>query len=291
MNETLTISIVTANFNNAPFLDDFFKSVKESSLLPTELVIVDDASTDDSMKIIHKWEKQYPCPITIIELERNIGFANAINLAIEESKGDLVLRIDPDDFLHEKRVELEYNYLCANPEVDIIGSNTYYYNNTLKKVVGKSSFPISVHKINKGIQKGIITLSNGSFTSRKEVLLQTRYKQEFFGFEEYVLFAEMVKNGVTIKNLPQTLTYYRVDNQNRNIHHMLRVQKGISNQRRKIFGKGNTLITIYTRALSAYLYWSALRATSKIGFIFFLSLTIPFKINRISRLTDRFTEQ
>lgn len=291
MYKNLTISIVTANFNNAPYLDDFFKSIKESSLLPSEVVIVDDASTDNSIKIISKWEKLSPCPFTVIELKRNIGFANAINLAIEKSKGDLVLRIDPDDFLHQKRIELEYNYLCTNPQIDIIGSNTSYYNNSLKKVVGRSSFPTSTQKINKGIQKGIITLSNGSFTSKKEVFKQNKYKQEFFGFEEYVLFAEMVKNGVIIKNLHQSLTYYRVGNQNRNIHHMLRVQKGISNQRGKIFGKGNNLIVIYTRAISAYLYWCALRATSKIGFIFFISLTIPFKINRISRLRERFTGQ
>ena len=52
MKETASVSIIAANYNNGKYLKDFIGSVNESSVLPKELIIVDDGSLDESINIL-----------------------------------------------------------------------------------------------------------------------------------------------------------------------------------------------------------------------------------------------
>lgn len=281
MKNNLTITIVTANYNNSPFLSDFFRSVCNSSSLPDELIFVDDASTDNSIAIANEWAKKCGFPVKVINLTKNQGFANALNLGIKASSHSLILRVDPDDFIHPKRIEKEKSFLECNPKIHIVGSNTFYFNQQKQKNVGKSFFPANHHKIKKLHEDGFVGISNGSFSARKEIFDVIEYEQKYVPYEEYVVFSKMIKSNFTVENLPDHLTYYRIHNQKRCYQSALRKQKGISEQREIIFGKKTSLLTTHLRTLANFFYWKSLTAPNQLVKWAFFAAALPFKIRSV----------
>ncbi|SAK81497.1 glycosyl transferase family 2 [Caballeronia temeraria] len=94
-------SVVSAVYNVAPYLDEYFRSVIAQTLdfrSCIELVMVDDGSPDDSARIIRKWQRKYPDNIRYVRKE-NGGQASARNLGIEQATGSWITFIDPDDFV------------------------------------------------------------------------------------------------------------------------------------------------------------------------------------------------
>ena len=76
MNETPRVSIGVLNWNGYPFLEQRFGSVMAQTYRPLEIIVVDDASTDDSLDLIHQKFSQ----VRLIVNEINLGFAGGIHV-------------------------------------------------------------------------------------------------------------------------------------------------------------------------------------------------------------------
>ncbi|SAL00358.1 glycosyltransferase, group 2 family protein [Caballeronia pedi] len=101
MKSTRRYSVVSAVYNVAPYLDEYFSSLFAQTLDfrdCIELVMVDDGSPDDSARIIRKWQRKYPDNIKYVR-KANGGQASARNLGLEHATGGWVTFIDPDDFV------------------------------------------------------------------------------------------------------------------------------------------------------------------------------------------------
>ncbi len=88
------VSIVAANYNNDKYLDDFIISINSSTLLPKELIIVDDGSDDGTRDILKKLEDD-PV-ITVIYHTHNQGKGAAVRTGFAAATGDIVLIQDAD---------------------------------------------------------------------------------------------------------------------------------------------------------------------------------------------------
>jgi glycosyltransferase involved in cell wall biosynthesis len=280
MPNSCTLSIVSANYNNAPFLDDYFESICKSTVLPNELIFVDDASTDGSLEMAKGWEKKCPFPVIILGLTKNIGFANALNAGIKVAKGDLILRLDPDDFVHPNRIGKEKEFLEQNPTIDVAGSNTYYYNSFRRRVVGKSNFPAKHADIEHLFRKGFVGICNGSFTARRSVFETVSYEQQFVPIEEYVLFSKMILAKLTLANITEPLTYYRLHKQNRSVEALRKNSETIANQRKLLWDETLSNCNLRLRVVSGYFYWESLMA--KNSFVYWIFL-IPLVLLRLKR--------
>jgi glycosyltransferase involved in cell wall biosynthesis len=91
-------SVLINNYNNAPFLRQCVESVLNQSLLPDEIIVADDGSTDGSLEILREYVPQ----ITLLELPHGTGTpvcnqAIAIERALRASTGELVFFLDGDD--------------------------------------------------------------------------------------------------------------------------------------------------------------------------------------------------
>ncbi|MDD4384165.1 MAG: glycosyltransferase family 2 protein [Bacteroidales bacterium] len=277
MNKHLTLSIVVANFNNQKYLDTFFESIDKSSQKPDELVFVDDKSTDNSLLLAKKWKKKANYKFVLIALDSNQGFANALNIGIKKSTGDLILRIDPDDFFHPHRIMVEKEYLTNNPDIHIVGSNTYYFNSHRARVVGHSFSPVLHNEILKRFQKGVISIANTSYTARREVFDKVIYEQDFVPYEEYVIFSKMLSSSFKTHNISQPLTYYRVHSQIRSYRFIKNKLQDISDQCYAIWGNKISSFTLSMRTIDSYLYWRWLRSNNLLFQLFWMALGIPFK--------------
>jgi len=100
------VSIVVVTWNSAPFLPRCFDGIANQTHRETELIVVDNASSDDSLAKV-------PANATIIRNETNAGFARAANQGIAAARGDFVLLVNPDAYLTPTYIE---RLLRANPD-------------------------------------------------------------------------------------------------------------------------------------------------------------------------------
>ena len=101
------ITIVIPNYNGIKYLRECLESIYEQDYKEYELIIIDNASTDDS----YQWLKQDK-KIAFIQLDKNYGFSYAVNKGIRLAKGEYILLLNNDtklckDFLSEALQAIE----------------------------------------------------------------------------------------------------------------------------------------------------------------------------------------
>jgi len=94
----MQISVVIANYNYGKYLGRCVRSILSQSIDRKiyEVVIVDDASTDDSLAIMNTFSTE----VRVIENQANMGLAYTANVGITSAKGRYVVRLDSDDYVH-----------------------------------------------------------------------------------------------------------------------------------------------------------------------------------------------
>jgi hypothetical protein len=95
------VSIVINNFNYARYLSQSIDSALSQTHASTEVVVVDDASADDSRSVIRRYGER----IIPILLEQNGGQAAAMNAGFRVSRGEIVIFLDSDDYLYPQAAE------------------------------------------------------------------------------------------------------------------------------------------------------------------------------------------
>lgn len=122
-------TVVSAVYNVEKYLDDYFRSLVEQSLSFKRhlyLIVVDDGSTDNSAKIIKRWQTKFPNNIRYIYKE-NGGQASARNLGLQYVDTDWVTFIDPDDFVNSQYFKVIDDTLISNKDVYAIGCSLELY--------------------------------------------------------------------------------------------------------------------------------------------------------------------
>lgn len=108
------ISIVTTLFNYARFLDDMINSCLKQTYENWELIIVDDCSKDDPMKVFEKYQGDER--IKYIRFDKNRGYSVAKNEGIIASEGEYIVMIDADDMLTDISLAVRYEVLKEQTE-------------------------------------------------------------------------------------------------------------------------------------------------------------------------------
>jgi len=112
------ISAIIPNFNHAKFLPRSVGSFLNQPLLPAEIIIVDDASTDNSLQVLEALAAQHPI-IRVLRNERNLGCNATVNRTIELAKGDYVLFTAADDEIRPGVFEHATRMLRAYPQAGL----------------------------------------------------------------------------------------------------------------------------------------------------------------------------
>lgn len=127
------ITVLIANYNNGRFFKDCFDSLIAQTLTDWEAVILDDASTDNSLDLIRKITEN-DSRFTIYTNESNKGIGYTKRRLIELSTSEICGFLDPDDALIKNALEIVFNVHTQNPEVGLVYSNFVYCDDQLSKV-------------------------------------------------------------------------------------------------------------------------------------------------------------
>ena len=111
-NSVPVLSVLMAVHNGHPYLRESLDSLLRQTYSDFELIVVDDASTDSSLEIL---QAEKDPRLRIISLKRNLGLADALNLALEHAKGALVARMDADDIASPGRFLAQVERMNSEP--------------------------------------------------------------------------------------------------------------------------------------------------------------------------------
>lgn len=116
-----TFSIVTAVYNTAEFIDEAIESIINQTvgIDRIQLILVNDASTDNSLEICRKWEAQYNQDILVIDQEVNQGVSAARNTGLKYAVGKYVGFLDSDDKYTPNVCETVEQFFIQNANVDV----------------------------------------------------------------------------------------------------------------------------------------------------------------------------
>lgn len=121
-----TISVIIPVFNTEKYVGECIDSIIQQKEIDLEIIIVDDGSTDNSLKICKEYERLYD-NITVVHTE-NRGLSAARNLGVSLARGVYVHFVDSDDFLPGDNVYQILFRKLENKEVDLIVGKTVFYN-------------------------------------------------------------------------------------------------------------------------------------------------------------------
>jgi len=114
-----TVSIVMVNFNAGAYLAAAVESVLAQEGVAAEIVVVDNASADRSLA--HLAERVPDERVRTIRLPRNVGFAQACNVGLAETKGELILFLNPDCRMRAGALARLVAELAAHADVGMAG--------------------------------------------------------------------------------------------------------------------------------------------------------------------------
>jgi glycosyltransferase involved in cell wall biosynthesis len=133
------ISIGLTCYNNADTIIDALRSVFAQTFQDWELIIIDDNSTDGSFEIVQSVKD--PRVRAYKETERK-GFVWALNQMTHMATGKYYARMDADDMMHPERLFKQYEYLNANPDVDIVDTAMYSMDQQCRGIGVRGRYPL-----------------------------------------------------------------------------------------------------------------------------------------------------
>lgn len=227
----MKISILTAVYNAAPFLQQCLDSLLAQTHSDFEVICVDDASTDDSLRILNGYAQQ-DARIHVIHQDTNTGQAVARNHALQYASGEFTMMLDADDWLASNALQIICETLQNTEHTDCVimrllftyqDGSTHEFDcqtNGKKILTGKESFLLCME----GKLHGLYAIRT-SIHKRFPYDTTTRlYSDDNTTFLHY-LYSQCIV-------LSEATYYYRIHNQSSthrlNIHNIDRMEADLS---------------------------------------------------------------
>lgn len=189
------LSIVIPVYNDQSHLKMCLDSIKEQTILPSEVIVVDNNSQDNSIKIA----KSYPFVRVVKEPVQGIFAARTTGF--NAAKSSLIGRIDADSRLDKYWVQTVLDYYHAHPDVDAITGDCMFYNAPAKKIVQAVHHFVyyTVH----GLIAGTTVLwgSNMVLTKKAWQAVEPIGNPHNPGHEDIQLTLDLQKSGFSIRRV------------------------------------------------------------------------------------------
>lgn len=194
------VSIIVPVYNMEDFVIECLSSIKESTYENIEVLIIDDGSKDNSLKLIQQFAKNDSR--FHVYFQENAGVCKARNKALELSKGKYILPIDSDDilckdFIQESvsRIEENKNIKAVLPTIEFFGDKTGIWSLPdfkLSLLARKNTIPIS------GLYR------------KEDAIKIGGYCEDLTAREDWVFWIGMLKDGGDVVRLHKTGLKYRI---------------------------------------------------------------------------------
>ncbi len=142
------VSVLVAVYNGHAHIQKCMQSIAAQTYKPSEIVCVDDGSTDATYEELLQWQRISEIPMKIIRNRINIGLTKSLGIGLNETSFPLIARIDIDDTWAAGKLAMQVEYLRLHPEYGIVGC---WYENTYRNSKRVFRLPETDNRIKKTI--------------------------------------------------------------------------------------------------------------------------------------------
>ena len=207
-NKRPQISIIITTYNRGNFICEAIHSALSQSFSDWEMIIIDDASEDDTEEIVKKYLEK-DSRIKYIKNDKNIGKAKTYNKALSIAISQYIAPLDSDDiWLDRDKLKKQVDFLDANPDYALLGGGIMHID-AHSKPIKKVLFPV-YDSVIRNIILQFNPFAQSTLLYRKNVALECGgYSTEYKISDDYELWLKIgLKHKFT--NIPQVLSGYRI---------------------------------------------------------------------------------
>lgn len=200
------VSVYITNKNYGKYIETAIKSVLKQSYKNIELIILDDASTDGSQKIIRKYEEKKLC--RVIYNKKSKGLIKSSNIAVKATNGRYVIRLDADDYFDQNALTLMLNKIEKDSNIALVYSD-YYLIDEKKNVL---SLEKQLSR-DKNYMEHKPVLGACCLIRKSSIFSVNLYDERFNRQDGYDLWYKLIKN-FKFAHIPLPLFFYRRHSKN-----------------------------------------------------------------------------
>lgn len=204
------VSFIVVSYNHSAFLTECLDSIYNQTYKNWELIIADDASTDNSSDIAKNWINKYNLSVETNFHTENRGFATTLNECLELAKGKYVNIIAADDYLHPDFLTKCVNSLESKDEsYGMVFSSAFLLNedSSISNYHQDFSFYKNAIQFRKELKKLNYVSALGTLV-KKNVLIETGLYDSNILIEDYDRWLR-INEKYLIDFVPMNLGYYR----------------------------------------------------------------------------------
>lgn len=206
------VSIIVPVYNVENYIGKCLEALINQTYTNIEIIVINDCSTDNSLKVIKTYEKKAN-NIYVINLEKNMGVSNARNLGIKSATGEFIMFCDSDDWYETNAVETLLRE-AKNNQADFVVANHYITKENSKKVVNISGY-FKEKNISKQEVVAYMNLSSSVKLIKRELFVYNNilYPIDIKRCEEFTVIpviAYFAQNPIAIKDV--LYNYYQRNN-------------------------------------------------------------------------------
>lgn len=204
------VSIIIPLFNAERFVSEAIESILKQTYINWELIIVNDESTDESLKIAYSYESEKVKVFT----KKNGGAAAARNYGYQKAKGNFIKFFDADDLINPEMIESQVQIALKNPDSIISGKWGRFYHHDLStfqlnpEKCWQDSEPIdwiysSWEKAQSMTQPGIFLIP------RNLIEKGGLWNEQLSLVDDFEFFTRIILSAKTVKFCSNAILYYR----------------------------------------------------------------------------------
>ena len=203
------ISVLMTSYNAQKYIAAAVKSILAQTESDFECVIIDDGSTDDTIRIVKRFRDPR---IRMVEAGR-IGLARALNIGVRESRGEYIARHDADDLSHPRRFEIQKAAMLHFPDYSAVVSPLFAFQDEdvpLWPVIGLEEAKTSLSDVRKKLMLFNPVVHTSLFV-RSEVMKQIcGYDESRAGQLDWDLYVRLYENGLKLGSLKVPVAAKRI---------------------------------------------------------------------------------
>jgi len=201
------VSIIITTFNHGQYIEKAIKSALAQSYTNTEIIIVDDGSTDNTEQIVKSFSG------IVYFHQKNGGLSNARNTGIRICKGEYIVFLDADDWLFPEAVRSNVALISINPTVGFVGGRHYRLHTSENLIYLSPSIPTDKDYYQLFLAMGNFVQMHAAVMFKRKILLQYFYNESLRTCEDYDIYLRISRRHPILFH-DEIIAAYRIHNSN-----------------------------------------------------------------------------
>ena len=223
----IRVSVLVTAYNEEKYLEDAIGSILNQNYKNYEIIIINDASTDDTEKIAKKFAKKFK-NISLLNNKKNKFRGGALNSGLKIARGEYVCFLDGDDLITKNKLGDQVDFLDANPDIDLVYSrmnrfwsdgkkkevpllnNNYNLRDTMRKNKNRiNATVIKPYRLILNTKKKELIPGAGVML-RRRIFDHVKYDERLKLAEDYDLWLQIIGAGFKLGKISKVHYLYRM---------------------------------------------------------------------------------